>query len=117
VAIAPQVADPEEDRFVTDLAGVLWYRFQRFGVPADLTETVDLYRRSVRMTARGHPDRPARLYNLAVALNRRFEELGESADLEEVVESACAAAATSSVRFAACVWFCHRSGGKRRVQR
>ncbi|MEV2242089.1 tetratricopeptide repeat protein [Micromonospora sp. NPDC049891] len=75
-----------------DLGGVLFRRFESFGNPADLDESITVTRAALRgSSAVGQTD-PTYANNLSVLLSNRYEHFNESTDLDEAVAAARLAA-------------------------
>ena len=59
--------------------------YQRGARVDPITGVIELYRHMVDTVALDHPDRPLRLLNLSLALQRRFEQSGQLADLDQAI--------------------------------
>ncbi len=66
------------------------------GEPGLASETVELWTRIVDVTPSDDPDKPARMSNLAMALQIRFERIGSRSDLDAAIAAATAALDTAA---------------------
>lgn len=73
---------------LTNLAMILWTKYQRSNDPADLEQAVSTARDAVESVPAGDPVRAIPLANLATALETRYERSGDLADLEQGIIAA-----------------------------
>jgi hypothetical protein len=57
-------------------------RYERFGNPSDIDNSILEVEEAVRLAFDGHPDRPLLLNSLGNSLMRRFERLGDLSDIK-----------------------------------
>jgi CHAT domain-containing protein len=70
---------------IANLAGLLYTRFEQWGVISDLDEALALEHNALELRPQGHPDRATSQGSLALYLGTRFEQLGILSDLEEAL--------------------------------
>lgn len=81
-------ADPHRELFLGVLAKALNLRFAHLGKPADIDETVDLFRRAESRPGGDDAFTAVRVYDLGVVLLTRFRRTGDPADADAAVEAA-----------------------------